>query len=88
LQGTNYLTISFLYVKLQDTLNSIIRKEEDFAEFNITLIDTTKAGLIKFDEYFQYMKENNTYWIACILDPYIKTNWLWGNISDANKIIT
>jgi len=56
------------------TLNSIIKKEGEFTEFDMT--DATKVGLTKFDENFQYMKENNTYWITSVLDPRIKTNWI------------
>ncbi len=77
-----------LYVKLQNTLNSIIKKEGQFAEFDVTLVDAAKAGLTKFNEYFQYMKENDTYQIACVLDPRIKTNWLRKNTSDPREIIT
>ncbi len=67
------------------TLNSIIKKEGEFTEFDMT--DATKVGLTKFDENFQYMKENNTYWITSVLDPRIKTNWIQKNISDAVEII-
>ncbi len=34
------------------------------------------------------MKNNNIYWITCVLDPRIKTNWLKKNYFDANEIIT
>jgi hypothetical protein len=29
------------------------------------------------------MKSNDMYWIACVLDPRIKTNWLKKNYPDA-----
>lgn len=77
-----------LYVKLQNILNSIIKKEGEFAEFDATLVDAAKAGLTKFNEYFQYVEENDTYWIACVLDPRIKTNWLRRNTSDPSGIIS
>ena len=34
------------------------------------------------------MKENDTYQIACVLDPRIKTNQLQKNISDPREIIS
>jgi hypothetical protein len=33
------------------------------------------------------MKENDIYWIACVLDPRIKTKWLLKKIPEANDII-
>ena len=52
-------------------------------------INAAKAGLNKLEEYSGYMKENDTYWIASILDPRVKTAWLWKNsTNEANTIIT
>jgi hypothetical protein len=52
-------------------------------------ITAAKAGLNKLEEYSGYMKENDTYWIASILDPHVKTTWLWKNsTNEANTIIT
>jgi hypothetical protein len=33
------------------------------------------------------MKKNDMYWIACVLDPRVKTNWLKRNHTDAEQII-
>ena len=51
-------------------------------------INAAKAGLSKLEECSGYMKENDTYWIASILDPRVKTAWLWKNSNEANTIIT
>lgn len=76
-----------LYLKLQKILQSVVRKEGGFEDFDTTLITAAKAGLEKFDEYYGYMKQNDTYWIASVLDPRIKTKWLKKNLPDADKII-
>jgi hypothetical protein len=34
------------------------------------------------------MKSNDIYWIACVLDPRIKGNWLKKNHPNASDIIT
>ena len=34
------------------------------------------------------MKGNDKYWITSILDPRVKTAWLWKNSNEANTIIT
>jgi hypothetical protein len=33
------------------------------------------------------MKKNDIYWVACVLDPRIKTKWLKRNIPEADEII-
>jgi hypothetical protein len=76
-----------LYVKMEKLLKSIINKEGEYASFDASLIAAAKQGLKKFDEYYVEMKENDIYWIACVLDPRIKTKWLKRNIIEADEII-
>jgi hypothetical protein len=51
------------------------------------LIEAAKKGLEIFNKYYLAMKSNDMYWIASILDPRIKTNWLKKNYPDAQDII-
>lgn len=77
-----------LYLQLEKLLMSITRKQGEYATYDPALIKAAQAGLEKFNEYYTQMKENDMYWIASILDPRIKTNWIKKNFaSTANSII-
>jgi hypothetical protein len=77
-----------LYLKLDKLLQSIVKKEGVYAIYDPSLIKATQAGLDVFNKYYLAIKSNNIYWIACILDPRIKGNWLKKNHPDASDIIT
>jgi pantothenate kinase len=76
-----------LYLKLDQLLQSIIRKQGDYASYDHSLIKAAKKGLEIFNKYYLAMKSNDMYWIASILDPRIKTNWLKKNHPNAQDII-
>jgi hypothetical protein len=77
-----------LYLKLEKLLTSIVKKEGVCASYDPSLIEATQKGLEKFNEYYAEMKKNDMYWIACVLDPRVKTNWLKRNHMDAEEIIS
>jgi hypothetical protein len=70
------LTITYIpryYTNLELLLKLIIKKRGEYTSYNTSIIIVVKARLEVFKEYYSYMKENDIYWIACILDPRIKT---------------
>jgi hypothetical protein len=77
-----------LYLKLDKLLQSIIKKEGVYATYDPSLIKAAQAGLDVFNKYYLAMKSNDIYWIAWVLDPRIKGNWLKKNHPDASDIIT
>ena len=47
-----------------------------------------ESGITKFDDYYKLIKSNDIYFIATILDPRIKTQWIKDHLPDeANTII-
>ena len=52
------------------------------------IIYVIEYGIIKFDDYYKLIKSNDIYFIATILDPRIKTQWIKDYLLDeANMII-
>ncbi len=43
--------------------------------------------MVKFKEYQELMVDNDIYYLATILDPRIKIQWIKDNIEDVEKII-
>jgi hypothetical protein len=76
-----------LYLKLDKLLQSIVKKQGKYASYNKTLIAAASKGLETFNGYYTAIKENDMYWIACILDPRVKTKWLQKNHQNADEII-
>jgi hypothetical protein len=76
-----------LYLKLDQILQSIIKKQGVYASYDPSLIEAARKGLEIFNKYYLAMKSNDMYWIACVLDPRIKTNWLKKNHPDAQEIL-
>jgi hypothetical protein len=62
-----------LYIKIEKLLKSVLNKTGLFATINILLVIAIKKGYIKFEKYYNKIKENDIYWITYILDPRIKT---------------
>ncbi|KAH8758154.1 hypothetical protein BGZ57DRAFT_1008697 [Hyaloscypha finlandica] len=75
------------YTNLESLLESITKRRGEYDSYDTSMIIAAKAGLEVFKEYYSYMKENDIYWIACVLDPRIKTKWLLRKIPEADDII-
>ena len=58
-----------MYLQLENTLKGISKREGVYAEFDSTLVEAAKYGLEKFNEYNGYIKGNDIYYIASVLDP-------------------
>jgi hypothetical protein len=61
---------------MEKLLKSVLNKTGLFATIDASLVAAAKKGYIKFEKYYDEMKENDIYWIACMLNPRIKTKWL------------
>jgi hypothetical protein len=61
-----------LYIKMEKLFKSILNKTGSFTTINTLLVIAIKKGYIKFEKYYNKIKENGIYWIACILNLYIK----------------
>ncbi|KAF4614407.1 hypothetical protein G7Y89_g15331 [Cudoniella acicularis] len=73
---------AFLQV-IRPILQSIVKKQGEYATYDPSLIKAAQKGLEVFNKYYLAMKSNDMYWIASILDPWIKANWLKKNHPDA-----
>jgi hAT family C-terminal dimerisation region len=85
-QPTLQLAARF-YIQIQATLNSITRKKGKYAAFDDTLINAVKAGVETFEKYNSFMRDNDIYFIASVLDPRIKTQWIKDHMPDADNVI-
>jgi hypothetical protein len=64
-------TITYIpcyYTNLELLLELIIKRQGEYDSYNTSIIIAVKAGLEVFKEYYSYIKENDIYWIAYILD--------------------
>jgi hypothetical protein len=57
-----------LYLKLDKLLQSIVKKQGKYINYNKTLIAAASKGLETFNRYYTIIKENDIYWIVYILD--------------------
>ena len=76
-----------MYLQLENTLKGISKRERVYAGFDSTLVEAAKYGLEKFNEYNGYIKGNDIYYIASVLDPRIKCQWLRRNVDNAEEVI-
>ena len=76
-----------MYLQLSSTIRQISRKEGPFARFNNDIITTINASKEKFIEYKELIEGNDIYYIATILDPRIKTQWIKDHVENADDII-
>ena len=47
----------------------MIQRQGEFISFDSEVVSTIKEDRKKFDKYFNFMKENDIYYIANVLDP-------------------
>ena len=76
-----------LYLKLDKLLQSIVKKQGKYASYDKTLITAASKGLETFNGYYTAIKENDMYWITCVLDPRVKTKQLQKNHQNTDEII-
>lgn len=77
--------IPHLYLKLDTLLKAIMKNESQ--KYDSALLAAARKGHDKFNKYYKAMKANDIYWIACVLDPRIKANWMKKNLDNHKEII-
>lgn len=71
------ITLSlFLYYELLDYLQEIKDKEGDYMFIQDGVSKAIALGLKKYEKYYTFMDEQNTHYIAALLDPRIKCKLL------------
>lgn len=65
-----------VYWELFDLLQAVSDRKENFSDCQDDIAEAAKAGMLKFQMYYSFMDESNTYYTATILDPRFKLKWL------------
>jgi hypothetical protein len=78
---------TYMYLQLETTLKQISKREGDYTEFDKDLIDAVAIGLTKFNKYNRFIQGNDIHYIAVVLDPRIKYQWIRKNVADADQVI-
>lgn len=65
-----------VYWELFDLLQAVSGREANFRNCHDEIAEAAKAGMLKFQKYYFFMDESNTYYTATILDPRFKLKWL------------
>ena len=76
-----------MYLELQSLLLKASRKQKPFSTLDNNLVHAVKVGIEKLEEYVNIMKDNDIYFLATILDPRIKTQWIRDNLENADNVI-
>lgn len=71
---TSFIQLTIrIYIQLFNHLIAISEKKSKYIDFKFDLIVVYKAGFIFYNNYFEYIKKKNIYFIYNLLDPRIKT---------------
>ena len=63
-----YLMIR-IYFELDEAFTKMILRQGEFVSFDSEVVSAIEEGRKKFNKYFNFMKENDIYYIASVLDP-------------------
>jgi hypothetical protein len=79
-----------IYYELHDMLNDAASMEGEFSELDVDIAHAVKAGLKKYQKYYNCMDGVDAYYIALVLDPRFKALLLEKELgkSTAAKVIT
>ena len=64
-----------IYYKLQDELEKMSNREEQYGQIDSRIAEGAKRGLAKFQKYYYKMDSSDAYYIATSLDPRFKQHW-------------
>ena len=81
---TNFVSVKYpqismtipLYYELYDFLHQGANREEIFADLDDDIATAIRQGLIKYQKYYTFMDNTDTYYTALILDPRVKGDLL------------
>lgn len=74
-----------MYCQLQTFLKKIVKRDGEFSGFDNELVRGCDAGLELFNEYFNYIQQNDIYLIASVLDSRVKSRWVKKNLTMPTK---
>ncbi|KAH8799135.1 ribonuclease H-like domain-containing protein [Xylogone sp. PMI_703] len=72
-----------------DEFTRLVDRERDFQDFDPDVAFAAKSAIDKYQKYYSFMDDSNTYYAAAILDPRVKTRLLEHELpkSDARILI-
>jgi hypothetical protein len=76
-----------MYSEMERTLKAISRRQGQYSHFDNNIVSAIKRGMEKFNDYRLLMEGNDIYYIALVLDPRIKTQWIKDYCDEPDKII-
>jgi hypothetical protein len=78
-----------IYYELQDLLDNASTRQGEFADLDEEVAFAVAEGLQKYHKYYDFLDEQDAYYIALILDPRFKAELLKAEIKDeeAAKLI-
>jgi hypothetical protein len=77
-----------VYWDLDDILHDVVTKSGVYSQVNEKIRLAVKQGLVVLEEYTAKMDDNIIYYVASVLDPRVKTEWLKAHLKDgANSVI-
>jgi len=62
-----------IYIELQAMLIKASKKQAPFQNLDYNLVHAVEASIKKFKEYIDFIKSNDIYFLATLLDPRVKT---------------
>ncbi|KAL0492041.1 hypothetical protein AKO1_000739, partial [Acrasis kona] len=72
-----------IYYEIDDHFNSILEKSNGFDDMDDDIIDAVRSGYVHFQKYYNLADCNDTYFVASVLDPRMKTLLLQTHLADA-----
>ena len=73
---------------MDDLLNDVGNATGQFGDVGEDIQEAFRAGVAQVEEYTKLINENIIYYIAMVLDPYIKCNLIKDQCDDPYRIIT
>jgi hypothetical protein len=76
-----------VYYELSDLLQEIKDREKDFQDFDLDISQAAGSAIDKYQKYYSFMDDSNTYYAAAVLDPRVKTQLLEHELSKSDAKI-
>lgn len=79
--------VGAMFTDLGILLKKIIAKQGEFARLDRDLLAAVEEGEKVFKKYFDHLKDSDFYYLATVLDPRVKTEWIKQNLRDPDEVI-
>jgi hypothetical protein len=77
-----------IFLNLSQLLYKIAGQEDNYTEYNLSITNAVKAALPKLKEYNRYVDDTIIYFVAAVLDPRLKGDWIKSQYKNGNTIIS